>query len=201
MPRPSTLSLLEPSQAWRSAPMPGATEPLDLVRLAAAENEFAILGRFPAGFQRSAPGGYRAAEEFLVLCGELELEGRVAARSSLCFVPAHHVRAPMRSPTGCTVLAWFSGPADFRVPAELSPACGSRMSTVDVRTALSSGELLRTEDVRWTLADGPPPGGWPDTVDVVDLALTRWVHVLPGESADLPDGPLLVRYHLAGAAR
>src|SRR4051794_13506748 len=119
MSRPTELDLTLPDQPWREVPMPGANLGFELVPLASAGETFAILGRFPAGFDRSAVGGYFSAEEFLVLDGSLEIEGQQYVRGDLTFIPSHFLRTRMLSPQGCTVLAWFGGPAIFRTADEI----------------------------------------------------------------------------------
>lgn len=170
--------------------MPGANLGIDLVRLSSAAGAFTMLGRFPPGFERPGPGGYRAAEEFLVLDGALELEGIVVDRGALCTIPAQWVRTVMRSPRGCTVLAWFSGPPDYRPPGELAARSGQGLRVVRPFDGASTAPLLRTPEARFEIADAvPDSAGGP--VDVVDLALSAWVRVEPGEP--VPAGPLLVR--------
>lgn len=192
MARPSRLDLRAPEQLWRPVPMPGANRGVDLVPLRSADGAVTMLCRFPAGFERPGPGGYLAAEEFLVLGGALDVEGAVVERGSLCAIPARWERTLMRSPSGCTVLAWWSGPADYRPPTDLAGRSGAGFRVVQVPSGAGASPLLSTEQARWetveslaVLDSGP--------VDVVDLLLSTWVRIEPGEPTDLPAGPLLVR--------
>lgn len=196
--RPQSLRLDMDEQPWRSAPMPGADRPIELVRLASAGDSFAMLGRFPAGFARPVEGGYAATEEFLVLRGALELEGTTASSGTLCFIPAHHVRSPMRSPNGATVLAWFSGPPLFRSAGELSGSPASSVAMVAVRTAQPGTLLLRTTEADWRVLDPQALTAAGQPVDAVDLDFTRWARVGPGAPPCLGDRPLLVRLRPAG---
>ena len=192
MARPTRLDLRATDQRWRRVPMPGANLGIDLVPLQSAEGAFTMLGRFPAGFERPGPGGYLAAEEFLVLDGALELEGTVVERGSLCAIPERWERTVMRSPRGCTVLAWFSGPADYLPPAELSGRSGQGLRVVPALDAAAASPVLRTDQARWERAEAlADPVERP--ADVVDLALTTWVRIEPGGPADVPPGPLLMR--------
>jgi hypothetical protein len=191
MPRPARLDLRTSRPALRPVPMPGANLPIELVPLRSAGEAFTMLGRFPAGFERPGPGGYLAAEEFLVLDGDLELEDVVVGRGDLCAVPARWERTVMRSPGGCTVLAWFSGPADYRPAAELDGRAGEGMRRVRLLGSTDDGCVLRTAEARW-LVTGPagPPTARP--ADVVDADLATWAHLDVGDNT-LPPGRLLVR--------
>ncbi|HET6154119.1 MAG TPA: hypothetical protein VFE15_14295 [Marmoricola sp.] len=171
MTSPTSLDLTRDGQQWRSAPMPGASAPLDVVRLDSAPGTFVILGRFPAGFERTTVGGYDAAEEFVVLTGELVLDGRTLVRGDLTHVPAGVVRSGMHTEIGCTVLAWFSGRADFRASDELALAPVAATRTVSVLD-VPAGDVLLTDQVRWRLESGVGRFGPHD--DVIDLALTGW---------------------------
>ena len=180
--------------------MPGADRPLDLVRLESDDATFAILGRFPAGFARPVVGGYAVAEEFLVLAGALELEGTTVRPGTLCFIPAYHPRAPMRSPDGCTVLAWFSGPPVFRRREELTATPSAAVAMVTVGPAAVGSSLLRTSEADWRIADPQVLEDAGTPADVVDLARTRWARVGAGRRAQLPAAPVLARLPL-GAGR
>lgn len=180
--------------------MPGANRPLDLVRLESSGDTFAILGRFPAGFERPLTGGYAVAEEFVVVGGALELEGTTVGPGTLCYVPAHHRRAPMRSPDGCTVLAWFAGPPLFRPAEELRPSPGAGVAIVPVGQGVPGTSLLVTSEAEWRIADPVSLRGPQRTVDVVDLAWTRWARLRPGDPPSrLPAGRVLARLPLADA--
>lgn len=164
MARPRELDLTSADQPWRRVPMDGANTGLDVVPLASHPDDFVILARFPAGFVRDVPGGYHAAESFLVIDGELVLEGRTARRGDLTYVPAEHLRAGMSTEDGCTVLAWFSGPPTFLAPGELLPSTGE-VTTVTVEQT-AAGPLLTTPEADWVVTRGGGEG--------VDGALDRW---------------------------
>lgn len=171
--------------------MPGANLGIELVPVRSVGKAFTMLGRFPPGFDRPGPGGYLAAEEFLVLDGELELEDVVAGRGDLCAVPARWERTAMRSRGGCTVLAWFSGAADYRPAAELDGRAGEGLSRVRPLADPAGGCVLRTDEARW-LVTGPADMPRDRPADVVDAALGTWVHLADLDDA-LPPGRLLVR--------
>jgi hypothetical protein len=165
--RPTEIDLTSTLQAWRTVPMPGANDGIELVPLASAPDRFTILGRFPAGFERLTPGGYRCSEEFLVLDGELEFEGTTCTRGDLTVVPTHLVRTAMRTTAGCLVLAWFGGPAIFRRPDELDEPDGE---IVSVRAIERSSTLPRSAVGSW--ARGPVTDE--DVFEVIDDELRSW---------------------------
>lgn len=169
MARPTSLDLTDLSDAgqrWRRVPMDGANVGIDVVPLASHPADFVILARFPAGFERPVAGGYHAAETFLVLEGELQLNGMTVRRGDLTHVPAEIVRSGMFTTDGCTALAWFSGPATFLTPDALGE-CTLAVSTARVDDTTPSGAVLATPEADWTLASGT--GG-----ERVDVGLTTW---------------------------
>jgi hypothetical protein len=193
---------------YRDVPMPGSKQSLALLRLDSAPGSFVIHGRFPAGFDRTEPGGYAVTEEFLLLEGELVFDGVTYSRGDLVFVPANRLRTRMTTATGCTVLAWFSGPAIFVPAAELD---SSTPADEGVRT-VSFGATVSSESSPESSSDSEPrvlldlpgatwwrcpwPGPLPDRSaspgeDVLDAGLTRWSR--RGGGADLPAGESFVR--------
>jgi len=129
--------------------MPGANAPLALVRLDSTAR-FAIVGSFPAGFERIEAGGYAAAETFFVLDGRLEIGDLLAQQGQLVHVPAHAVRESMRTLTGCRVLAWFEGRPDFLPASELEPT-SERAVVVDVTGVRDPRTLLDAAGHVWSL--------------------------------------------------
>lgn len=150
--------------------MPGANLGLSLVPLDSDPPTFAILGRFPKGFVRVSPGGYLAAEEFVVLDGYLEIEGARYRSGALVHIPARFLRTEMRAPHGCTVLAWFGGDAEFRTPDYLTPPATSAVSSVDLKVA-PTGVVMETEEARWTLIED---GTWPNGAEGFDIDAIGW---------------------------
>lgn len=179
MPRPTALDLTTDAHDWRRVPMAGANQGIDVVPLASHPDDFALLARFPVGFVRDEPGGYHAAETFLVLEGSMEFDGRVVTPGDLTHVPAECLRVRMATEEGCTALAFFSGPATFLAPDELGE-CRLEISTVRVPGA-APGTLHSTPEAEWTVdeeADG----------EAVDLRMTRWAFDGQGVT-----GPVLSR--------
>lgn len=164
MARPTELDLTTEHDV-RRVPMTGANSGIDVVPLASHPDDFVLLARFPAGFERSQRGGYRAAETFVVLEGELDIEGHVVSRGDLTHIPAHHVRGPMRTAEGCTALAWFSGPATY-LPAEDLDVTEDRIRTVALPPTATE-LLLETPEATWSVRAA-------DEEECVDLDLTLW---------------------------
>ncbi len=169
MARPTGLDLAAEQFAWRQVPMPGANLGLDIVALPSAADRLSIYGRFPVGFVRNTPGGYLCAEEFVVLTGFLEIHGVRYRPGTLAHIPAGFLREGMSAPEGCTVLAWFAGPAIFRTPDELSPT-DAVITTVDVR-ASEPGLVLATPESRWTLT---AYAAWSEDDEGFDPAGSGW---------------------------
>lgn len=187
MSRPASLDLTDlAAQRWRYVPMPGSNGGIELVPLASATGLFTIVGRFRAGFERLATGGYRASEEFLLLEGELELEGVTYRRGDLTVVPADYARTEMRSPSGCVLLAWFGGPADFRSADELGE-CHDIIASIP--TVGATAGLPSSDVADWTVGDPLVSNGGAAVVEVVDAGLTRWVR----DPAEAPVATDLVR--------
>lgn len=191
MSRPTHVDLTTSRQEWRRVPMPGSNGDIELVPLACAPGCFTILGRFAPGFERLTLGGFRCSEEFLVLEGELELEGITYVCGDLTVVPAHLLRTEMRSPRGCLLLAWFGGPADFRAPDELDGPDGADGAVVSARTSDRTVSLPCSPVGAWTRG----PAVHDDVVDVIDPELGSWQR----GPADAAAGAL-VRHDLAGDA-
>ena len=96
------------SLAWKATPMPGSSQPVQLARLpAASDGAFRAFVRFPAGWQRADAGHYAVAEEFLLLEGDLELNGLTWGPGGYAWIPAHRPRRDLGSKSGCLVFAWF----------------------------------------------------------------------------------------------
>lgn len=66
-----------------------------------------LLMRYPPGWSREGPEHIVADEEFYVLDGALEMDGRRYGRDRYGFLPAGWTRQSMRSPEGCVVLAFY----------------------------------------------------------------------------------------------
>jgi hypothetical protein len=65
--------------------------------------------RYPAGWTAPGPHHLAAHEEFLVLDGALELNGRTYGRQSYACLPAGYPREAVRAPHGAVLLAMYHG--------------------------------------------------------------------------------------------
>ncbi len=85
-----------------------------------AGTDATVIVEYPAGWERSKPEYLNTHEEFLVLSGELEINGRVYSAQNYAFLPAGFVRESASSKNGATVLTMFYGkPAVIAgIPAE-----------------------------------------------------------------------------------
>ena len=187
MTRPNSLDLTSGDFPWRQVPMPGANLGLDIVPLPSPADRLSILGRFPVGFVRDTPGGYLHGEEFFVLSGFLEIHGVRYRPGTLTYIPAGFLRNDMAAPEGCSVLAWFAGPATFRAPEEL-PATDEAIRSVDLRTS-EPGLVLATPHSKWSLASYED---WPEGAEGFDLAGTGWACSVDDWIA-APPGPMILR--------
>lgn len=135
------------SLSWREAPMPGASPVAMALLPKLPDGGFRAFVRFPAGWFRPDVGHYAVAEEFLVLEGELALNGRSWKRGDLAWIPAWTLRRDLGSSSGCLVFAWFGGTPRW-LPGEPAQAAeGPRH-----RTSIEGRELVRlVSDVRETL--------------------------------------------------
>jgi hypothetical protein len=66
--------------------------------------------RYPPGWERTAPEHLLTHEEFLVLDGALELNGRRYEPQTYAFLPAGYVREQAGAPHGAVLLTMFYGP-------------------------------------------------------------------------------------------
>jgi hypothetical protein len=90
--------------------MPGSNAPVQLAQLPRADDDaFRAFVRFPSGWSRPAAGHYAAAEEFLILEGELQLNDTTWRVGGYAWIPARRVRSGSRSESGGLAFAWFAG--------------------------------------------------------------------------------------------
>jgi hypothetical protein len=96
------------SLEWREAPMPGA-RPVRMALLPRLpDGGFRAFVRFPAAWSRPDPGHYAVPEEFLLLDGELRLDGRSLQAGGYAWIPARALRRELSSANGCLAFAWFA---------------------------------------------------------------------------------------------
>lgn len=193
---------------WESYEIPGGDRPVDLVRLGRdVRRGFDVLVRFPAGWTRSGPGHYDAAEEVIFLAGSFEMNGHTHVAGDYAWFPADHTRTASVSATGALALAWFSKPNRWTeaVSPVATDAEGDVVHTRWPEVAGTSAPLgvhgwpLRVTANRGTwVLDAVPEGATGasdyESVDLFDLAGHRWWSLRPGD--DLPviePGPVWAR--------
>lgn len=136
VPGPRRVDLLEvlrtPSD-WVQQQIPGGSAPVRLHRLHLdrASRASVSLVEFPAGWSRVSSGSYAVAEEFVLLMGALEMNGRRHEPGDWAFVPAGGRREDTRAPGGALALAWFGGVPTWR-PGEYDERCGTAVAPADV---------------------------------------------------------------------
>lgn len=115
--------------------MPGASYPLDtqLLDRDAATGARTLLVRFPPGFERPGTGYYEVDEDFLLLHGELSINGQDFLRGDWVAVPGGTVRAATSSPSGALAVAWFSGRPEWQSASPDAPAGPLRHHRVQER--------------------------------------------------------------------
>ena len=105
---------------WSAVVMPGSNAPVRLARLPrAGDAAFRAFVAFPAGWTRPEAGHYAVAEEFLVLDGDLALNGTTWRAGGYAWIPANRMRSVLRSESGSLVFAWFAS-APHWIPGEAS---------------------------------------------------------------------------------
>ncbi len=124
------------SLEWNSAPMPGSSGPVQLALLPRlGDGGFRAFVRFPAGWARLAAGHYPVAEEFLVLEGDLTLDGRTWHAGGYAWIAAGRVRSISRSDSGCLAFAWFGGAPRWQAGAPATPAAEADLAFAHWRDA------------------------------------------------------------------
>ena len=81
--------------------------------------------RYAAGWQRSAAEYLTSHEEFLVLDGAIEINGREYAKHSYGFLPAGYERTQSRSQRGAVLLSMFYGTP--QLGAGRAPGCDPKL--------------------------------------------------------------------------
>ena len=195
---------LDAGLEWRTAEMPYSSGPVELVQLhKTADGARSLLVRFPVGWSRLIAGYYPVEEEFVVLHGELNFDGRNCKPCDWVLAPGGLVRRATNTPKGALVWARFDGPAHFRATREESPAPeGGGISwqpllaiASDERTLLASHADRSTSSITLCCR-----GTAAKTSEVLSPMSRRWAFV--GRNSVLPDldGPVLVREYADGAS-
>ena len=126
------------SHRWQSAPMPHGSGPVEVARLPAPGGEFLAFVRFPAGWSRAVPVVYQATEEFVILQGELRINGQCWGARTYGCVPAGLTRTVTESLGGCLAWARFHGSPKPALAAAAPPeASAQALCFVDLAVQLA----------------------------------------------------------------
>ena len=127
---------------WHSAAMPGSNGPVELARLPQQDDHaLRAFVRFPAGWSRPGAGHYMVPEEFLILDGDLSLNGITWETGGYAWIPALRVRSGTHSGIGCLAFAWFGGVPRWITgePATVVMGCDVRFTHWRAAPETSSG--------------------------------------------------------------
>ena len=110
MARDHTLFVMAQDVPWEDGLYSGARRGevrSKVLSIDSASTDATVVVEYPAGWQRTAPEHLTAHEEFLVLAGELEINGQVYGPHHFGFLPAGFVRRSAASHGGCQVLTMY----------------------------------------------------------------------------------------------
>ena len=110
MAREHTLFVLAQDLPWEAGLYSGARPEVESKLLSIDEDaggDATLVVRYPPGWRRDAPEHLTAHEEFLVLEGALEINGRTYTAHHYGFLPAGYVRNSASATDGATVLTMF----------------------------------------------------------------------------------------------
>lgn len=175
--------------AWSDFDIPDGSAPVRTARL----GERTLLVAFPSGWERVEGGTYEAAEEMVVLDGELRMSGETYTALDWAWFPAGCLRRETRARTAVLALARFFGPARWAASDRAGPASsrrhlGDRPGAADFASPLGAGRawmlhsgVEATSFLVEALETGTPS---PAGAELLDLAGRRWAWVPAG--APLP---------------
>jgi hypothetical protein len=178
---------------WLDVPIPGSTPAVRLHRLHVDPETGASLSlvRFPAGWSRPGTGFYAAAEEFVVLEGEIWV-GRAFRAGDYAYLPPRTIRSASACEAGALVLAWFSGAPTWAEGEPPTPPPGEPV----VVTAGAPGGPARQDAPEvpgsYRIADGPVVGAGRGC-DVWCPQRREWEWVPAGQTGELSSANLHVR--------
>ena len=137
--------------------MPYSTGPVSLARLPASNQDFLAFVRFPPGWVRSQAVVYEAAEEFVILEGELCIDDQRWVAPAYGCIAAGTVRRLTEAKPGCLAWARFHGsPRAVKVASGEMAAHGVGPNTDAAPQAVVSAPLLHG-------ALRKPAAPWSDT--------------------------------------
>jgi quercetin dioxygenase-like cupin family protein len=179
---------------WLDIPIPGSSPAVRLHRLHVDPETGASVSlvRFPAGWSRPVIGFYAAAEEFVVLEGEIRV-GRSYRAGDYAYLPPRTIRAASASESGALALAWFSAPPAWTEGEPPTPPPGEPVvvSGAD-RAAAPVRQDAPEVPGSYRIAAGPVVGVGRGC-DVWCPQRREWEWVPPGQVGELTSPSLHVR--------
>lgn len=128
--------------------MPYSTGPVSIARLPSGNDDFLAFVRFPAGWSRSQPVVYEAAEEFVILEGELRIDDQCWVAPAYGCVAPGSVRRLTESQPGCLAWARFHGsPRAVKAEGAVQTADTARTGANRLRPA---GALRAPAPASWS---------------------------------------------------
>lgn len=112
----------------------------------AGDGACSMLMRYPPGWSREGPEHILADEEFFVIEGALEMDGRRYGPDCYAFLPAGWTRQHMASPEGCVVLAFYNR----------EPVLVAQAGDGSAETSERAVPLLDTAAMAWDLTLNDP---------------------------------------------
>lgn len=91
--------------AWETGPL--ADVEIKVLSRDTDSGAASLIQRYPAGWSGAAPYHLEAAEEFVVLEGEIAINGVPYTELTYAHLPARHGRREVRSEGGAVVLSFF----------------------------------------------------------------------------------------------
>lgn len=179
---------------WLDVPIPASHPAVRLHRLHVDEETGASLSlvRFPAGWSRPGTGFYSAAEEFVVLEGEIRV-GHTYRAGDYAYLPPRTIRSASACGSGALVLAWFSAAPAWN---EGEPQTPPPSEAVVVRAGDPAGGPRRRDAPEvpggYRITDGPVTGAGRGC-DVWCPQLRAWEWVPAGQTGELTSANLHVR--------
>jgi hypothetical protein len=196
---------------WEGFAIPGGSIPVALASLRRDPDSRATTSmvRFPAGWTRVGTGSYESAEEFIVLSGELEMNGARFRTGDWVFVPPDVSRARTIAHGDVLAFARFYGPARWKEEAgDGGPVLTARLFDVtdDAEPSpLGVGDarvLNRSGSVTSMLLDNVPEGVVvPFDAEFFSLSDRTWAWIPEGTALPYLEEPCFCRTFDQGDAR